>query len=206
MSEEKAEALRQISEIKSHLVDKQTFFPYNYRATYVWALIAMVMTFTIIPLYEMSIMHGTIVSLVLITVGFVVESILTKKVNRNYNIEDCTLRQQFIIKNFIMITFFMIAISAILATYKLYIPMFLLWLFMVSLGYFSVGFVLNIQRFTQMASFNIVISVVLLVILFLNNAIEGTDSTSIIIVQIFILLGLSVLPSIIAWQQLREGK
>jgi hypothetical protein len=206
MSEEKAEALRQISDIKNHLVDKQTFFPYNYHATYVWSMIAILMTFTMIPLYEMSILHGTVVSFIFITFGFVVEGILTKKENESYDIEDCTLRQQFIMKSFVMMSFFMIAMSAVLAVYKLYVPMFLLWLFLVSLGYFSVGFVLNIQRFTQMARFNMMVSVLLLVLGFINNTIEGTHSTYIAIIQVFMVLGLSVMPAIIAWQQLKEGK
>jgi len=203
---QKEEALRQISEIKNHLVDKQTFFPYNYKATYVWAAIAILMTFTMVPLYEMSVLHGTVVSFVFITFGFVVEGILTKKVNQSYDIAECTLRQQFIMKNFVMMSFFMIAISAILASYKLYVPMFLTWLFLVSMGYFAVGFVLNIQRFTQMARFNMMASVVLLVIGFINNSIEGTNSTYISVVQVFMVLGLAFMPAIIAWQQLREGK
>jgi len=202
----KEEALRQINDIKNHLVDKQTFFPYNYKATYVWAMIAVLMTFTMIPLYEVSVLHGTAVSFVLITFGFVVEGVLTKKVNKSYDIEDCTLRQQFIMKNFVMVSLFLIAISAILASYKLYVPMFLTWLFLVSMGYFAVGFVLNIHRFTQMARFNMMASVVLLAIGFINESIEGVGSTYISVVQVFMVLGLTVMPAIIAWQQLKEGK
>jgi len=143
---------------------------------------------------------------VLITFGFVVEGTLTKKVNKSYDIEDCTLRQQFIMKNFVMMSLFLITISAILASYKLYVPIFLTWLFLVSMGYFAVGFVLNIQRFTQMAQFNMLASVILLVIGFINNSIEGTNSSYIFVVQIFMVLGLTVMPAIIAWQQLKEGK
>jgi hypothetical protein len=206
MSEEKAEALRQISEIKNHLVDKQTFFPYNYHATYVWGVIAIVMTFLMIPMYETSVLQGTVVSLVLITVGFVIEGSMIKKVNQSYDIEDCTLRQQFIMKSFFMMSFFLIAMSAILASYQLYVPMFLLWLFMISLGYFSIGFVLNIKRFSQMASFNMFSSVVLLVIGYINRTIEGSSDVYLMVVQLFVVLGLAVMPSIIAWQQIKEGK
>ena len=202
----KEEALRQINEIKNHLVDKQTFFPYNYKATYVWATIAILMTFTMIPLYEMSVLHGTVISFVLITLGFVVEGTLTKKVNKSYDIDDCTLRQKFIMKNFVMMSLFLIAISAVLASYKLYVPIYLTWLFLVSMGYFAVGFVLNIQRFTQMARFNMMASVVLLAIGFINDSIEGVGNTYIYVVQVFMVLGLSVMPAIVAWQQLKEGK
>jgi len=206
MSEEKAEALRQINEIKNHLVDKQTFFPYNYNATYIWSIISLVLTFIMIHMYEISITVGTIVTFVLITIGFVTEGTLTKKVNESYDIEDCTLRQQFIMKSFLLISVFMIVMSAMLASYKLYSPIFLMWLFMVSLAYFSVGFVLNIQRFTQMARFNMLAAILLLAIGFINNMLVGADTTYIKIVQVFMVLGLAVMPAIVAWQQIKEGK
>jgi len=206
MSEEKAEALKQINDIKNHLVDKQTFFPYNFRATYIWAFIAVIMIFVMVPLYEMSLLYGTVISIVLISFGFIVEGILTKKVNQSYDIEDCTLRQQFIMKSFVMMSFFLITMSAILASYLLYIPMFLLWLFMISMGYFSIGFVLNIGYFSKMASFNMMISVILLAIGFINHTIEGKNSNYMIIVQFFVVLGLAIMPSIIAWRQIKEGK
>jgi len=206
MSEEKAEALRQINEIKNHLVDKQTFFPYNYNATYIWSIISLVLTFIMIHMYEISITVGTIVTFVLITIGFVTEGTLTKKVNESYDIEDCTLRQQFIMKSFLLISVFMIVMSAMLASYKLYSPIFLMWLFMVSLAYFSVGFVLNIQRFTQMARFNMLAAILLLAIGFINNMLVGADTTYIRIIQVFMVLGLAVMPAIVAWQQIKEGK
>jgi len=206
MSEEKAEALKQINDIKNHLIDKQTFFPYNFRATYIWAFIAVIMTFTMVPLYEMSLLYGTLISIILISFGFIVEGILTKKVNQSYDIEDCTLRQQFIMKSFVMMSFFLITMSVILASYLLYIPMFLLWLFMISMGYFSIGFVLNIRDFSKMASFNMLVSVILLAIGFINHTIEGKNSNYMIIIQFFVVLGLAVMPSIIAWRQIKEGK
>ena len=205
MSEEKAQALQQINDIKNHLVDKQTFFPYNYRATYVWAVIALVLTFIMIPMYEASVLQGTIVTFVFITIGFVTEGIMTKKVNQSYDIEDCTHRQQFIMKSFVMLSVFGIVLSMVLAQAGLYVPIFLLWLFLCSVGYFSVGFVLNIKKFSQMARFNILSSTLLLVIGYFIHALEG-KSSYLIVVQIFVVLGLAVMPSIVAWQQIKEGK
>jgi len=206
MLEEKKEALRQISAIKNHLVDKQTFFPYNYYVTYVWAIIAIILVSIMIPMYEASILQGTLVSIFLITTGFVLEGIMTKKVNQTYDIEECTRRQKFIVTSFIFLSLFLIAISAIFAAYQLYVPMFLTWLFMVSMGYFSVGFVLNIQRFSQMARFNMLASVVLLVIGYIDRTLEGTTGTYLSVVQIFVILGLSVMPAIVAWQQIKDEK
>ena len=205
MSEEKEEALRQINEIKNHLVDKQTFFPYNYRATYVWAVIALVLTFIMIPMYEASVLQGTVVTFVFITIGFVTEGIMTKKVNKSYDIEDCTHRQQFIMKSFLMLSLFGIVLSMVLAEVGLYVSIFLLWLFLCSVGYFSVGFVLNIGRFSQVARFNIFSSTLLLGIGYFNHTLAD-KGTYLIVVQIFVVLGLAIMPSIVAWQQIKEGK
>ncbi len=206
MSEEKAEALRQISEIKTHLVDKQTFFPYNYHATYVWSIVTLLLTFFTVSMYEMSITIGTVFTFVLITIGFVTEGVMTKKVNESYDIEDCTHRQQFIMKSFMMIAFFMLIMTAIFASYKLYVPIFLMWLFMISLGYYFVGFVLNIERFIHMSFFNMISSMILLLIGLLNGSLEGADNDYLFIVQVFMVIGLAIIPAMISWQQLKEGK
>ncbi len=202
----KEEALRQISEIKNHLVDKQTFFPYNYHAVYVWSVISVLLTFIMVFMYEASVLQGTVVVFVLITVGFVTEGMMTKKVNESYDIEDCTRRQEFIMKSFFMVALFLIVLSAILASYKLYVAVYLSWLFLISLVYYAVGFVLNIQRFTQMATFNMFASILLLAIGFVNENLVGASHTYLYVVQIFMLLGLALMPSQVAWQQLKEGK
>ncbi len=205
MSDEKAQALQQINDIKSHLVDKQTFFPYNYKATYVWAVIAIILTFIMMPMYEASVLQGTVVTFVFITIGFVTEGIMTKKVNQSYDIEDCTHRQQFIMKNFVMLSLFGIVLSMVLAEAGLYVPIFLLWLFLCSVGYYAVGFVLNIKKFSQVARFNILSSTLLLAIGYFNHTLDG-KSSYILVVQIFVVLGLAVMPSIVAWQQIKAGK
>lgn len=201
---EKDEALEHISAIKTHLIDKQIFFPYNYNATYVWSLIALLLAFMMVPVYEKGIGFGTIVVFVLITIGFISEGGMTKKVNKSYDIEDCTVRQRFIMKNFMMLSFFLIVLSATLATYKLYIPIYLSWLFLISIGYFAVGYVLNIRRFTKMAQFNIFLSIGLLALALYQEHLVGTDSNCFFLVQGSVVLGLSILPAMVAWHQKKE--
>jgi hypothetical protein len=157
-------------------------------------------------MYEASVLQGTVVVFVLIAIGFMTEGFLTKKVNKSYDIEDCTLRQQFVMKSFFMVALFLIVFSAILASYKLYVAIYLSWLFLISLVYFAVGFVLNIKRFTQMSTFNMFVSILLLTIGLLNDVLVGTEHTYFRVIQIFMILGLTVMPAIIAWQQLKEGK
>ena len=203
---EKEEVLRQISEIKSHLVDKETFFPYNYNACHVWSLIAVILTLGMVSMYEQSLAVGTSIMFVLISIGFIIEGSLTKKVNENYDIDDCTKRQRFIMKNFFMITLFMIVLSTIFASYKLYSLGLLTWLFSISLGYFAVGFVLNIERFTQMAQFNMVTALVLLSIGAYFNLLVGFESLFYTLVQAVVIVGLAVLPTSIAWHQQKQEK
>jgi len=201
MSEEKEEALRQISEIKNHLVDKQTFFPYNYNAIYVWSVIAIILTLSMTTLYEKGILFGSAVVFAMVSIGFIAEGVMTKKVNKSYDIDDCTIRQRFIMKNFIMISAFLIVLSATLASYKLYIPIYLSWLFLVSLGFFAIGYVLNIPMFSKMAQFNIWLSIILLAIGWYKGHLVGSDSDCFMKVQFALILGLAILPTIIAWKQ-----
>ncbi len=62
---EKEEALQHLSEIKSVLVDKDAFFPYNYNALIVWGVIGMIMTLFIGVLYKESILYGTLFSIII---------------------------------------------------------------------------------------------------------------------------------------------
>ena len=203
---EKEEVLRQISEIKSHLIDRETFFPYNYNACHVWSAIAVVLTLAIASLYEYSITIGTALISMLMAIGFIVEGSLTKKVNESYDIDDCTKRQQFIMTTFLMVSLFLIVIGTVLATYKLYSLIMLMWLFLISLGYFSVGFVLNIERFTKMAQFNMIASVVLLAIGTYFNWLVGTEQLFYTLVQAVVIFGLAVMPTSIAWHQQKLEK
>ena len=201
---EKEKVLRQISEIKSHLVDKETFFPYNYTACHVWSVIAVILTLSMAIVYEYSLLFGAIFMTVLIAIGFVVEGSLTKKVNESYDIDDCTKRQRFIMMTFLMMSLFMILISIVFAQYKLYSLGLLSWLFMISLGYFSIGFVLNISKFTKMAQFNMTVTLVLLAIGIYFNLLVGFDSLFYTVVQAVVIFGLAVVPTSIAWHQQKD--
>jgi len=202
---EKEEVLRQISEIKSHLVDKEAFFPYNFNACHVWSVISVFLTLVMIPSYEYSIVVGTLATSFFVAIGFIVEGILTKQVNESYDIDDCTRRQQFIMKNFIMIALFAIVFSTVLASYKLYIPIFILWLFLISLGHFAVGFVLNIKDYEKVAVFNVFMALLLSVVALYFNLLENSGAF-LTLVQAVVIFGLAVLPSMVAFKQKKLEK
>jgi len=201
---EKDEVLQQISEIKSHLLDREVFFPYNYNACHVWAVIAVLLTLIMVPAYEYSIAVGAGVMFGLITLGFVIEGTLIKKQNANYDIDDCTKRQEFIMKNFLMLSLFAIVLSTILATHQLYAIIYLLWLFLIALGHFAVGFILNIKGFSKMAQFNMVVALVLLVVGAYFDLLSAGASSFVTLTQAVVIFGLAVLPSIVALKQQKQ--
>jgi hypothetical protein len=203
---EKEKVLQQISEIKNHLIDRETFFPYNYNACYVWAIIATLLTLGMVPAYEYSTVIGTILLSFFILLGFVVEHNMTRKVNRDYDIEESTKRQAFITQNFLMIALFAILTTTIFAIYQLYAVIMLLWLFLISLGYFSIGFILNIKLFTQMAQLNIAISFLLLTIGIFFDILLGTDSLFFTLTQAVAIFGLAIAPAWVAKQKIDKEK
>ncbi len=203
---EKEKVLQQISEIKSHLIDRETFFPYNYNACYVWAIIATLLTLGMVPAYEYSITVGTILLSSFMLLGFVLEHNMIKRVNRDYDIQECTKRQTFITQIFLMIALFAILITTIFAIHQLYAPIMLLWLFLISLGYFAIGFILNIKLFTQMAQLNITISFVLLTIAIYFDMLKGTESLFFTLTQAVAIFGLAIAPAWVAKQQIKKEK
>jgi len=201
---DREEVLRQISEIKSHLIDKQSFVPYDYNACYIWSIIALILTLTMNLTYSYGVLIGSVAVTMLLGFGFIVEGLMIKKINQNYDIKEFTSKQEFISKTFMMITFFLIALSAILALHDLYIPIYLSWLMLISLGYYLVGFVINIKNFRLMGQFNIFLATLLLFIAFFTNQLEGVNSIFFRVIQGVLILGLTILPTIIAWQQKKE--
>jgi len=202
---EKDKVLQQISDIKTHLVDKEAFFPYNFNSCHVWSVIAVILTFVMIPAYEHSVALGTGVTFVMMVIGFIVEGIMTKKVNKSYEIDDCTRRQQFIMKNFIIISFFLIAFSAVLAMHKLYIPILLLWLSLISMGYMAIGFVINVKDYEKLAFFNIFMALLLVVVGMSFNLFEDRE-LFLVLVQSTLVFGLAIAPSLLAIKQKKNIK
>ena len=201
MIDEKDEILKHIKDIQHHLVDKPSFFPYNYNATHIWSVIAFILTLTMDILYDRSVAIGTTWIFLLIAIGFIIEGIMIKKINQSYDIEDCTKKQHFIVKFFLMSSLFLILSSAILASLKLYTLIYLNWLFLISLGYFVLGFMLNLSNFVRLAEINIGMTILILVIGFYTNTINDVDGLSLMITKISVVFGLSIFPSLVAWKQ-----
>lgn len=180
---EKDEALQHLHAIKSVLIDKDSFFPYNYNALVVWGVIGTIMTFVMPTLMKTSVMQGTIFSVVLMSIGFIIEGFLTKRVNENYDIESCTKKQRFIASTFTILIFFAIAISALLAKYNLIIPLFMLWMFLCGFGYYVVGYVLNIKFFTFAGYLSMGAAMILFIVSYFTADLGSVDSLFFYFVQ-----------------------
>jgi len=202
---EKEEALAHLSEIKSALVDKDSFFPYNYNALMIWGVIGMIMTLFMPALLKASVFEGTIFSLIMMAVGFVIEGFLTKKVNENYDIDTCTRKQRFIVTMYTIMTLFAITISALLVKYDLIVPLFAVWLFVCGVGDFSVGYVLNIKLFTYASFIMIGMSFVILGLSFFLGDLGSLNSTLFYFSQGVTFATLGVLPIMIARELKRQA-
>ena len=55
---EKEKVLQQISDTKSHLIDKKSFVLYNYSACYIWSGIALVLSLLMPYAYTQSVLIG----------------------------------------------------------------------------------------------------------------------------------------------------
>jgi hypothetical protein len=200
---EKEEALQHLSEIKSVLVDKDSFFPYNYNALIVWGVIGMVLSLFMTHMLKQSVFYGTIFSVVLFTIGFVIEGFLTKKVNADYDIDDCTHRQRFIMVMFTALTLFGVVMTALLAKYSLLFPIYALWIFLCGLGHYAVGFVLNIKLFKISSALEVGISLLMLVAMYFVKDLSNLDSLEHYIFQGLTFLLLGIVP-ILMGRKLKE--
>lgn len=195
---EKEEVLQHLSDIKSVLVDKDEFFPYNYNALIVWGVIGMIMSLFMGVIFKDSLLYGAIFSFVIMTAGFMIEGFLVKKVNEAYDIEDCTKRQKFISIMFIMLAFFSIVLSVLLAKYNLIILAYSVWIFLIGMGSFALGFILNIKIFTFASYLKMSAAIFIMIATLFVDDLGSLDSMFFFFVQgvTFVLLG--VLPILIA--------
>ena len=200
----KKEALAHLDAIKLALVDKDSFFPYNYNALIVWGVIATIMTFAMPPLMKASVLQGTLFSLFLMGVGFAIEAFLTKKVNENYDIDNCTRKQRFIVSTFTLVTIFAIVMSALLAKYDLIVPLFMLWMFLCGFGHFVVGYVLNIRLFTFAGYLSTGTAILLLAISLFIKDLGSLDSGFFYFAQGVTAALLGVIPVLMAFKLKKE--
>ena len=202
---EKDEALQHLSAIKSALVDKDSFFPYNYNALIVWGLIGMFLTMVLPSVIKESVWQGSALAFIMTTIGFVVEGFLTKRVNADYDIESCTKKQRFIVMVFTVGTLFSLALSAILAQYDLIIPLFAIWMFACGIGDLAVGYVLNMKIFVFQAFIMIGASLLVLLLSYFMGDLGNLESAFFYFAQGLAFATMGVLPIMIAMKLKKDS-
>ncbi len=160
---EKDEALQHLEGIKSVLDDKK-FFPYNYNALISWGVISIILSLFLPFLLKSSLVYGSFFLILLVGAGFFVEGFLIKKENISYDIDDCTRRQKFIFRIYLVTSLFGIAMSILLAKHQLLIPVFMLWIFICGLGNVVVGHTINKRLFLTAGYFSISLAILLIFI------------------------------------------
>ncbi len=200
----KEEVLQHLHEIKSALVDKDTFFPYNYNALIIWGVIGMTMTLVFPYLMAKSTMQGVIFAIVVMAGGFIIESFLTKMVNENFDLESCTKKQRFIATLYGVSVSFAIVMSVLLTQHGVMTPVFMVWIFMCGLADFVVGFVLNLRLFTRVGYLHIASAMVLLIVSLFIEDVRSMDTPFFYLAQgvTFALLG--VIP-VLMGRKLKES-
>ncbi len=201
---EKDKALAHLSEIKSALVDKDAFFPYNYNALIVWGVIGIIMSFVMPSMIVSSLLWGTVLSVVLMGICFIVEGFLTKRVNEDYDIDNCTKRQKFIATTFTILTLFSIILTVLFAKHMLITPLFMIWLFAIGFGDHVVGYVLNIKLFSMNGYLSMASSMILLILSLFVDDLGSIDSVFFYLCQGVSFVMLGIVPILIGLKLKRQ--
>ncbi|MCF6330891.1 MAG: hypothetical protein L3I99_05020 [Sulfurimonas sp.] len=190
---EKDEALQRLDDIKSTLADHK-FFPYNYNALIVWGIISIVLSLFLLEIFQNNLLYGTLFLITMLIVGFFTEGFLMKKENINYDITECTKKQKFIFRCYLLTSLFGITMSVLLVSHNLLIPIYMLWIFICGIGNFVVGFIINRGEFIKAGYGSIVLSIILMGIASFVPDLGSLDTVFERVVQSATIFSLGVIP------------
>jgi magnesium-transporting ATPase (P-type) len=158
----KQEAIEQLNEIHSSLVDKQKFMPYNYNVLILWGVISGFLFLTFESVSSIGIWYGVGLITFTILIGFLIEIYFIKKENKKYELEKFTKLQTFIETNYTFSTFFSTILTFVFISNQLGIYTYLSWMFMLGFSTFICGFVMNNKKFTLIALINIALALAIM--------------------------------------------
>ncbi len=202
---EKDEAIRYLDGIRSVLEDRH-FFPYNYNALISWGIISIILTIVFPEILKNSLLYGMVFLVFMLSLGFIIEGFLIKKENINYDITDCTKKQKFIFYIYILASLFGVTLTLLLAKYQLFIPIYILWIFICGFGNFVVGYTINVQLFKKVGFLSVAFSIVLMGICIVVDDLSTLESVFARVVQLFTILFLGLVPIYIANIMKKEAK
>ena len=202
---EKDEALQKVDSIKSILEDTK-FFPYNYNALISWGIISIILVIIFPELLKNNLSYGIGFLVFMLAIGFFIEGFLIKKENINYDIKKCTTKQRFIFRTYLLSSLFGVALSALLAKYGLFLPIYMLWIFICGMGNFVSGYTINQKLFTNAGICSMLLAIILLIVSLFVVDLSNLDSMFARISQIIAAFSLGVIPIYIALTMKKETK
>lgn len=159
--ESKTEVLKQLEDIHSSLVDSEKFMPYNFNAIIMWGVISILLFLFASYMFEQSMYLGIAFLIIMLSGGGIVEYFLTKKENIKYDIQNFTKIQKFIETVFTFNVIFGILISIILVQNELVSYIYLIWVFLIGVAGYIVGFTINSKIFLNHGKVSAILSLVL---------------------------------------------
>ncbi len=158
---EKEEALNQLNQIHSTLVDKEKFLPYNYNILILWGVIAGILFLTYEEVANINLFYGVGYILGFILLGSGVEFYFMKQENKKYDLSTLTKTQKFIESIYGLNTIFGVMITYLLISNSLIEYSYIVWIFILGLNKYMVGFATNLKKFSYVGIINIIIAFLL---------------------------------------------
>ena len=158
---EKEQALNQLNQIHSTLVDKEKFLPYNYNILILWGVISAILFLTYEDVAKINLLLSTGYILGFILIGSVIEFYFMKLENKKYDLSSLTKTQIFIESIYGLNTLFGILITNLFISHSLNEYSYIVWIFILGVNKYMVGFATNLKKFTQVGIINIIIAFIL---------------------------------------------
>ena len=154
----KDEVLKQLDEIEYSLLDKEKFMPYDYSMLILWGIVSVVLFLFSGYIFSKSVYYGSVFLTVTIGGAFLVEYLLTKKENRKYRLEALTNLQKFSESVFAFNIALGILFSILLTQYHLISFIYLIWVFLIGVAEYVLGFSINSKLFFKHGKLSVVSS------------------------------------------------
>ncbi len=158
---EKEEALTQLNQIHSTLVDKEKFLPYNYNILILWGIISAILFLTYEKVAKINLLLSAGYILGFIVLGSIVEFYFMKLENKKYDLSSLTKTQKFIESIYGFNTVFGVLITYLLISNSLNSYSYIVWIFILGLNKYMVGFATNLSKFSNIGIINIIVAFIL---------------------------------------------
>jgi len=158
---DKQVAIERLNEIHSTLVDKEKFLPYNYNILILWGVISAVLFLTFERVASFGVVYSVGYILGFVLLGTLVEYYFMKIENSKYDLSNLTKTQKFIESIYGFSTVFGGFMTYLFLQNDLVSYAYIIWIFLLGLNKFMIGFAINQKRFQRAGILSISISFIL---------------------------------------------